>query len=321
MAEGGGKVFNAVEAGTESDICHGQIRIAEQQHGMLQPGSLQELVRGNRSECFEQAAEMEGAYITMRRHLHQRNIFVEMLCHVLLGPFNGGQVVLLQCRIELQVGDVIGNGGQHLVQHFNHQVIRLQFAGIVSLQALQDIEMIELHFSAAADKRGVDIIISKQLCLAELLLQLPVKGVFEFKDGALVRHGMHMGDGMLIPGFGHQHRAGIGVQRMTEHIEQEITFPDKTDGKSSAVFRPGCVAVIATAPEIEDAVKIRFVERMDVGLHGYMKVQICLMRASHPLLIAAQVCFGEGDLFTVTGCCISNRQQLLIILFCPGSIA
>jgi hypothetical protein len=46
---------------------------------------------------------------------------------------------------------------------------------------------------------------------------------------------------------------------MTEDIEQKVPFADETDGKGLAIFRFGCMAILAPAFKIKYAVKIRFV--------------------------------------------------------------
>jgi len=88
---------------------------------------------------------------------------------------------------------------------------------------------------------------------------LPIKVFFEFKNGTLIRHGMNMGDRTFIFRFGDQDTTGIGVERMPENIEQEITFSNKADRKCFAVFGLAGAAIIAAALKIQDAIKARIV--------------------------------------------------------------
>lgn len=73
--------------------------------------------------------------------------------------------------------------------------------------------------------------------------------------------------GTLVAGLGDQHTAGVGVERVAEDVEQEIALPYKADAEVLAVLGPGRLAVHAPALKIDDAIKVRCVQCMNIGIH------------------------------------------------------
>jgi hypothetical protein len=76
-----------------------------------------------------------------------------------------------------------------------------------------------------------------------------------------------MGDRAFITWFGDQHTSGIGIEGMTEDIEQEIALAYKADAECLIVLRFGSSAFHTPAFEIQYAVEAGSVQGMYVGIH------------------------------------------------------
>ena len=92
--------------------------------------------------------------------------------------------------------------------------------------------------------------------------------VFKIKNGAFIRHSMNMGNGALIPRLGDQHAACVGVERIAEDIEQEVSFSYKADAEGFTVLWGRFFTAHTTALEIQYPVETGSIQGVDVGLHA-----------------------------------------------------
>jgi hypothetical protein len=135
------------------------------------------------------------------------------------------------------IGFIIGDIAQHFINHLYYAIVYLQFAAGAGEYQFYDMEMQELCFGTCFYERGMPVVILEKGNTAIMFEQRGKKIIFKFEDGAFVGYVMGMCNGAFVIGFGHQHATGIGIERLPEYIEQEISFAHEADAKSRIVFR------------------------------------------------------------------------------------
>lgn len=88
LCETQNEMLETVEARLETNLCHGQSRVREQQGRVLQAHLAQKMIRAMRSELFEQAAEMKHAHLAASRDFRQRQIFLKIRKHEAFGEIH-----------------------------------------------------------------------------------------------------------------------------------------------------------------------------------------------------------------------------------------
>lgn len=116
-------------------------------------------------------------------------------------------------------------------------------------------------FNTCFQQERMKVIIIEKIVLnlAEICSQLFIKFFLQFKDRALIRNGMSMGNCMFIARFSDQYPPCVWIKWIAENIKKKISPADKADTKSSGIFRIGSIAVFTPAFKIQDMIKMGLV--------------------------------------------------------------
>ena len=102
-------------------------------------------------KCFEDAAEVKRAYVTIVRKLGQRNIVGKAKGQVFFRPLDGNEVVLFEPFMDGNVWVVVGIARQYALDDLHHGLVDLQFASRFGQYQLQDMKMEEFCFRRSLD--------------------------------------------------------------------------------------------------------------------------------------------------------------------------
>lgn len=94
------------------------------------------------------------------------------------------------------------------------------------------------------------VVVEQEILLCILFQDLAIVRCFKFKDGAFIRYGMDMRNSAIVPRFRKQHATAIRIQRLSKHIEKEISLAHKADAKRVAVLWRRRTAIPTATPEV-----------------------------------------------------------------------
>lgn len=197
-----------------------------------------------------------------------------MLRDIFLCPLDGTQMVFLLSCLNDTAGLIVSDVAQHCMDNLHYQLIELQLADRLVQRQLNQVKVQELGLRIGFDEGGMPVIIGQEPQASTMRQQPLVESWGELHDRALIRHGMGMGHGTLVARLRDQHTAVVGVKGMAEDMEEKVPSAHETDAKGTAVFRLGGAAIDTPAFKVENAVKVRTVQGMDIGLHKRINLLI-----------------------------------------------
>src|SRR5689334_22641412 len=90
---------------------------------------------------FEDPTKMKWTYTAIIRNFLERNIAGIVLHNIVLCPFDGSKMVSFQARANACIRNILRYTTEHLFNHFNDEVIHLQFSRSAAEHKFHNIEM------------------------------------------------------------------------------------------------------------------------------------------------------------------------------------